>query len=109
MTEFNERENGKTESHTPADPTIQQQIGAAIRTATDYVKNWQKEAGVPDGAVAVTLGAVLGSITVAAFTKAWPALKTPVVGAGYLVSGYALSRLARRAYQEGQASPEPQA
>ena len=109
MIDEHEKENASIANENAANPTIQQQIDAATRTATDYVKDWQKEAGVPGGAVAVTLGAILGSITVAAFTKTWPALKTPVVAAGYLVSGYALSRLVRRAYQEDQASPEPQA
>jgi hypothetical protein len=109
MIDSHEKGNASMENANTTDPTIQDRIGAAVRTATEYVKEWEKEAGLPDGSAAVTLGAVLGSITIAAFTKAWPTLKTPVVGAGYLVSGYALSSLLRRACQEDQASPERQA
>lgn len=109
MIDSNEKEDGAMGNESPADPTIQQRIGSAITTATEYVKNWEKEAGLPDGSAAVTLGAIVGSITVAAFTKAWPTLKTPVVGAGYVVTGYALSRLVRRACRENPVNSERQA
>jgi hypothetical protein len=109
MIDSNEKENSDMANESTADSTVQQRIGAVIRTATGHVKNWEKEAGLPDGGAAVTFGAILGSITVAAFTKAWPSLKTPVVGAGYLVSGYALSRLVRRACREHPVNPERQA
>jgi hypothetical protein len=109
MIDSNEKENSAPANESTADPTIQQRIGSAIATAAEYAKNWEKEAGLPDGTAAMTLGAVLGSITVAAFTKAWPTLKTPVAGVGYLVSGYALSRLVRSTYREDPVDPERQA
>lgn len=109
MTDTTEKENALLGHEGAAAPTIQQRFGSAIATAGDYVKNWEKEAGLPVGSATVALGCVLGSITVAAFTKAWPTLKTPVAGVGYLVSGYALSRLIRRVCKESALSPERQA
>jgi hypothetical protein len=75
-------------------------FASKLAAGAEAVRDWEKSLDAPRGTVAMALGTILGTVTVAAFTKAWPKLKTPVVGVGYLVGGYTLYQLVRAAARD---------
>lgn len=72
----------------------------------EAVRDWEMSLDVPEGTVAVALGTILGTVTVAAFTKAWPRLKSPVTGVGYAVAGYAVYRLVKSCFESSPADSD---
>jgi hypothetical protein len=92
-------------------------LTSKLSQGVEAVRDWEKSLDVPEGTVAAALGTILGTVTaalgtilgtvtVAAFTKAWPRLKSPVTGVGYAVAGYAVYRLVKHCFESPSADSD---
>lgn len=85
MTDFQDSASAHEEESSGVHSQFRTRLAQEVDKLNDLLGNNLRDLRIPSSGLEIAVGTVLGAVTIRAFTKAWPRLRTPVNTAGYLV------------------------